>query len=415
MRGICDPQKGACAVKFFHRMGKTSGKGGAEKITLLHGWTGAELPPINAMIRSFERKHGIRVESQDMSWESLRVEIGSRIEYDPPDIFPREVGPELYELSNRELLADITDTWSESRFHDAFPDWITEMCIRRKKAIAVPVKLYTFAVWYLRRTFERYGVSPPETWDEFIELCRTLKRKGIYPVVASGWGNSIWINHILPGVAGAKFYQKLMDGEESWTDSRVIESYELLRDLTSSFFLPHPFAYDFDKEWEKLNRGEAAMMLQGDWVNGMWQNQFGYSPGRSYDFFLLPPPNPENRPTMVVGGNVWVAPALAGNLRGAKTFLGYAGSLDAHEILAREGMGILARKEVPESAYDTVLVRLRRELFSRRTVFGMQVFMPHRALAAEEKVRRETVINPRISSNEIKELLGNVGMASKSE
>ncbi|MEM2878939.1 MAG: extracellular solute-binding protein [Candidatus Hadarchaeales archaeon] len=389
------------------RGGKAAEKRSGE-IAILHGWTGAELPPVNKMIKNFERKSGILVRSEELSWESLRVEIGARIDRDPPDLFPREVGPELYELADGRKLADITDIWKENKFYDAFPDWMVEECLVGKSAIATPIKVYTFAVWYITKTFKKHGIEPPETWSEFLEVCRKLKKRGVPPMVASSWGNSIWFNHLLLGMAGPKFYQDLMEGRASWTDSRVVDAYELLKDLTDEFFLPHPFTYDFGAEWSKINRGEAAMMLQGDWMNGMWQNQYGYTPAADHDFFLLPPVNPEVRTVMVVGGNVWVTPRLAPNLKNAKRFMAYAGSLEAHEILAREGMGILARKEVPEDAYDPVLVRLRREIFSRRTAFGMWVHLHPEVIAVEERIRREVLLSPRAERDLIKGSLAEI-------
>ena len=391
--------------------GRKAAEDRGEEITLLHGWTGAELPPINRMIKNFERKYGISVRSEELSWESLRVEISARIDRDPPDVFPREIGPELSELVEGGKLSDISDVWRENKFYDAFPDWVVEKCIVGKAAVAVPIKVYTFAVWYLVKTFKRYGVEPPESWDEFLDVCQRIKKRGIFPIVASSWGNSLWLNHLLLGVGGPNFYQELMEGKLSWTDSRVLDAYELLSDLTAEFFLSHPFTYDFGAEWGKMNSGSAAMMLQGDWVNGMWQNQYGFTPGLDYDFFLLPSVNPATRITMVVGGNVWVTPKLASHPKSAKKFMAYAGSVEAHEIMARSGMGILARKELPEAAYDDVLVRLRRELFSRRTAFGVSVFLPPEVMSAEERARREILLNPRIGREGMREALKEVDMS----
>ncbi len=375
-------------------------------ISLYHGWAGPELPPVKALIKKFEMRHpGVTVNVTELPWETLRVEVSATIEYSPPDIFPREVGPELSEFAEAGRLADITDVWRKERFYDAFPYWMVEKCALGRSMVAVPVKIYTFAVWYLEDVFRKYRVEPPETWDEFIDVCKTLKKRGIAPIVASSWGNSIWFNHLLLGVAGANFYQRLIEGSERWSDEKVVDTYELLRELVRDFFLPHPLAHDFPTAWMKLNNREAAMILQGDWLNGMWQHEYRYTPGKQYNFFLLPPAREEVGRTMVVGGNVWVAPKKARNLKDAKKFLGYAGSLEAHRIMARKGMGIMAHKEVPEAVYDPMLVRLRRELFSRRTAFALPVMLSQKVMDAEEGIRKKVILEKRVGRWEIRELL----------
>lgn len=381
-------------------------RGASKELTVYHGWTGYEHTPVVAMLQKFMKNNpGMKVNVQEMAWETLRVEIASRIDSDPPDVFPREVGLELSELMRAEKLADLTDVWNRGDLYEAFPDWITESCTLDHRMLAIPVKFYTFAVWYIPEVFRKYKLSPPRDWNEFLEICNKLRKSGITPIVASPWGSLLWFNHLLLGIGGLDFYNRLMRGKERWVDTRVVEAYELLKELTHRFFLPHPFAYNFPETWEKVQRREAAMILQGDWVNGMWQHRYGCSPGVDYDFFLLPPVYRESRFTLVVGGNVWVVPKRARNLEGAKQFLAYAASLEAQELMARKNMGILARKDVPEKVYDPVLVRLRRELFSRRTAFTMGMLLPWEVLAAEERVRREAVLAPETDRRKLADML----------
>ena len=97
--------------------------------------------------------------------------------------------------------------------------------------------------------------------------------------------------------------------------------------------------------WVRLNNCEAAMQLQGDWVNGMWQREYGYKPCKEYDYFLIPPIDPKIGQVAVVGGNAWIIPKNTPRRVHAKTFVEYAGSLEAHELMARNGMGILAHQK----------------------------------------------------------------------
>ncbi len=272
----------------------------------------------------------------------------------------------------------------------------------------VPSKEFTFAVWYLKDVFKEKGLHPPKTWDRFLKLCEELKEEGMYPIVSSGWGTSLWFVHVLTGLSGPEFYTDLVEGNESWTDPEVVKAYQWLKKLVDEYFYPDPYAYSFPTAWMKLNEREAAMQLQGDWVSGMWQRAYNYSAGDDYDCFILPPINPRTGHTMVVGGNAWVAFGRTRDREKAIKFLEYAGSREAHELLAKKGMGILSRKDVPSKVYDKVLKKLRNRLSKSRRVPEFGVYLPQEFINFEGKRRLRMLLSPTITAQKIRELLNEV-------
>ena len=384
-------------------------------LELFHFWTGPEQPPVDAFIDRFEEKNpDIKVSRNALDWGSHMLITGTRIkEGNPPDVFINEIGHFITRFVRGKQLEDLTDLWGEQGFSDVFPHWFKEGCSFNGRVYGVPSKQYIFAVWYLTDVFEEHGVKPPKTWDDFLEVCKTFKEAGIPPIISSGWGTALWFRHILGRIGGTEFYNGLMRGEESWTDSRVIEAYEMLRDLLREYFCPSPFGYNFILAWMRLNKREAAMQLQGDWLDGMWRRKFNYTPQVEYDCFLLPPIDPRVGRLAVISGNAWVMPKKAPHPEETKAFMRYAGSLEGQEILAREGMGILARKDVPKEAYNPLLAKLREEVTKNSVVLDMGTMLPPKVVSTEELQRMRIVSNPTIKRKEIKEIGAAIEMAAK--
>lgn len=60
------------------------------------------------------------------------------------------------------------------------------------------------------------GVEPPTTWDDFIKLCNTLKKKGINPLTngigSTPWMASGWFDYLNLRINGAPYHRELLAG-----------------------------------------------------------------------------------------------------------------------------------------------------------------------------------------------------------
>lgn len=48
--------------------------------------------------------------------------------------------------------------------------------------IFVPTKYYWWSVFYKKSAFDDWGVSAPETWEDFLALCEDLKGQEVNPL-----------------------------------------------------------------------------------------------------------------------------------------------------------------------------------------------------------------------------------------
>ncbi|MEM2878344.1 MAG: extracellular solute-binding protein [Candidatus Hadarchaeales archaeon] len=382
------------------------------ELRLYHFWPGPEQPPVNQLIALFTKKHpGVRVSQNILEWWVYAAAMPRHIARGMCDVMITEAGQMLQSFASVGLISELTEIWEENSYEKMFPEWISKRCMIDGEVYGIPAKLYTFCIWYKKEIFKSHGLKPPETWDEFIEICERLKKTGLYPIISGGDGTSDWLINILARVGGKKFYDGLVEGRESWIDSRVITSYEMLRDISRDFFYPHPFGLDWRTAFSRFNAGAAAMMLQGDWVNTVMFYENGYRPGVEYDCFPLPPVDRKSGQVMVVGGNAWVVPRNSEAPDLAREFIEFTCSSEAQNAMARFGMGIMPTR-VPARYYNPITRKLIDEL-KGETVYNMSASMPKKLRGLEQLLRMRIVLNPHIEAQEIKDLMTEMEIAAK--
>ncbi len=401
------------AAKRRIKKGKT--KPATKKVVeISHFWAEAEEQPLDALVNRFEKKHPtLKIRQNIMDWWTYRDTMKRQMVEAPPDVVVCNLGDTLPRFVKNDQLADLMDVWEKHDLFDAFPEWVKENCSFRGKMYGVPSKCFTYAVWYLTDVFKEHKIKPPKTWGEFLNVCESFKKAGVYPIMAGKDETFDWFSNILVRIGGPELYDGLSKGTKSWRDPKVIKAYEILRDLSIKYFYPHPFGFNSPMAWRKLNMREAAMYLRGDWVNGMWQREYHYTPGVEYDYFLLPPIDQRIGQVMVVGGDAWMLPKAARHPREAREFIEYAGSLEAHELLARNGMGILTHKDVPKKAYDSISLRLHNELSKYPTVHEMGAALSLKIASIEQAQRMKILLNPTIRRDAIEDLASEIEIISK--
>ena len=66
------------------------------------------------------------------------------------------------------------------------PDLIRSMAVDGIHYCVIPLDFCDAAVYYNKDIFDRYGLKPPSTWDEWIEVCTVLEEHDILPIAVSG-------------------------------------------------------------------------------------------------------------------------------------------------------------------------------------------------------------------------------------
>lgn len=269
----------------------------------------------------------------------------------PPDVITWFAGNRAMFFVEKDLILDITDVWEEADLYTTFPKGFQSISFKDGKAYFLPDTYYGWAMYYRKSIFDQYNLTPPKTWDEFLNVCATLKENGITPITIGTkyrWTAAGWFDYLNMRVNGPAFHMGLMFGEEKYTDERVLKVFETWRELLDNgYFLDNAASYSWQEAVQFMVKGEAAMYLMGQFILDSVPDDIE----GDMDFFQFPIIDPdvpvgEDAPT-----DGYMIPKKAKNVEDAKKFLKFLSSVEAQRIQVEKVGRIVTNKDVPLDLY----------------------------------------------------------------
>lgn len=289
-------------------------------ITLWDGMTDGDGNTLmQALADGFAAEHGIQVERVVMKMEDLRTTIKAAINSgEGPDVFSYEIGAGyLGVLANSGLAFDLTSYAADHGWDQLFMDNAISSCTFNGKLYGIGNELEALGVFYNRATFEKYGLKEPETYEEFEEICATLKEKGELPIMVDDldqWPGyhyeSLWTN----AFAGCDTMNEILALKQSFNQDKLAEGLDKLHEIvTNGWTIDAPLAMAHDDARKMFLSGKAAMYPTGTWEVATFGGEEGL--GDDCGFFFLPSPSgTETSGVFGLGGSFVV------NAKSDKTF-----------------------------------------------------------------------------------------------
>lgn len=340
-------------------------------VSFLHYFSDSLSGGVNEMARSFDSqsKH-YSLKAVSLDHEAFKTSIQDTLKAgNPPDLYSYWAGARTASLI--EHLAPIDDIWAQAQLEQYFsPALINAAVEYQGQKYLLPLTQHFIGIFYNKRLFEAHGLLPPDTWDDFLALCETLKNAGVTPIALGArdkWPAQFWFDYLLLRTAPHEFRQALMSGEASFNDQRVKAVFARWKVLIDRGYFnrdPHPNNLAWDSGANAmLLRGEAAMTLMGTWNIGYFtQAAHAWEAGKDFDFFPFPLIDP-NLPKVAMGPiDGLILPKRAANPAGARQVMAYLAGIEAQQLFS-QGSGALApNRRVPETAYSDMQRRVRAEI-----------------------------------------------------
>lgn len=242
----------------------------AVTLTVIGPWAGPEMEKFLPVLKEFEQKTGIKIEYKIYRAEDLANLLPAQFaaRKTPGDVifmwasFIREYGQKGHILS----LSGVVD---ETKFLPGALD-----------AVKVGNQLYGSAYtgkvkpgfWYRKSFFAKHNLTPPETWEEFVELLEKIKKiPGIKAPIASGdgvgWPLSDVTEHFLISFGGPELQLDLIEGNIKWNSNLVMKGMTKLVSLLEKKYFGEPTEWTLVlKQWWN---GDYALYFMGSWITGM--------------------------------------------------------------------------------------------------------------------------------------------------
>jgi ABC-type glycerol-3-phosphate transport system substrate-binding protein len=254
----------------------------------------------------------------------------------PPDFLTWFAGNRARFFIDKGLIMDISDVWEEQGWNNSYPKGFKAMSSVDGKQYFLPTAWYWWAVYYRPSVFEKYNLTPPESWDELMTVCETLKSNGITPFTIGTkyrWTAAAWFDYFNMRINGPEFHINLMLGKESYTDKRVKDVFTRWGQMIDKgYFIENPAAYTWAEAIPFMADESAGMYLMGDFIRDSFPEELV----SDLDFFRFPiidasVPVGEDAPT-----DGYFIPAQSKNPEAAKALLAWFGSKEAQDYTAKK-------------------------------------------------------------------------------
>ncbi|KAF2956704.1 extracellular solute-binding protein [Marinitoga sp. 38H-ov] len=314
----------------------------------------------------------------------LRTWLNSK---EAPDVVTWFAGERMRYFAEKGLLLPLDDVFTDMSFEDYFPGSFKSASEYNGKIYFLPFTWYWWSVYYNTEVFEKYNLTPPVTWSQFLNICEVLKENGVTPITIGTkylWPTGGWFDYLDMRVNGYDFHMDLTAGKIPYTDERVKKVFEYWKQLVDNgYFLENHSSYTWQDAASFLFRGEAGMYLMGQFIKDVAPAEVK----DKLDFFRFP----------IIDGNVGVyeetpidgfmVPAKANNPDGAKEFIKFLASKEVQDMYSKELGRLAANKDVtPPDAHaqkgldlvlasDGVAQFYDRDTDPEMATFGMNKFV----------------------------------------
>lgn len=235
---------------------------------------------------------GIIIEHEYMNSRQYDQKIQSlAASNDLPDIMTVQMFTQYRQMAKDGLLMDLRDTdiITGGRFSDVA---LTALQIEDGTVFGTTWCMMGVGAFYNIDLFDQHGLKIPTTWEEFLNVCDTLKSAGVTPIVSSlgdDWTtmypNQCFItNYAYPDnpdydnefVAGVHKFNS-----EPWI--HTFTNFKLMYD--SGYFGDSPMGGKYEQSLSDFANGKAAMQIIGNWVIPVYRE---LNPDLNFSFFPIP-------------------------------------------------------------------------------------------------------------------------------
>ena len=252
----------------------------AEKVTIEHfDQKGGNLEALNALVTKFMEKNPNIIIKLSTPPDAETV-AGSRIASgDYPDILSHWGGEDYAKAG---LLLDLT---KEAFVQNSLPGFVESTRINGK-LYCVTLAANLFGFIYNTTMFKDHGFAIPNTWNELINLLKTIKQSGITPVALAdgaawtlGHQSNCFYANLIPDFKNTMV--KIHKGELNVQDVPAFKDVGTRLLELRNYGQPDYLGADHVQSVVDFTAGKAAMILNGNWmmeeIKGAATKEFSYS------------------------------------------------------------------------------------------------------------------------------------------
>ncbi|MGF7031228.1 extracellular solute-binding protein [Paenibacillus caseinilyticus] len=321
-------------------------------ITFQNIWPDATDPKNKLMkkvVADYEAKNpNIKIELDSLNTDQQKMKLKTQAaSKEVPDITVVNPAEQMKPFVEAGLLAPLNDMLDQNGLKGTFQQGILDYYSFNGNTYAVPDGNNIGVVYYNKELFEKGGVKVPTTFEEMVETVKTLKSKGIQPMVIGEkdtWtGSFLFMNILLRTNNGPGFLKDVAAKKKTFEDPAFTEAVSKMQDLIQAgAFQEGVTSFDYNAGENLFKTGKAAMYYMGSWATGGIETS---SVNGKVGVFKFPTVGGKGNPDeyMLAPGSGFAVSANSKHLKETKDFLNYLMINYPKEAFANKGAVGLAQ------------------------------------------------------------------------
>ncbi|MFE0255383.1 ABC transporter substrate-binding protein [Streptomyces sp. NPDC059010] len=303
---------------------------------------------------AYQKKSGITVDVNTKDSNTFQEQINSYLQGTPDDVFTWFAGYRMQFFAAKGLATPIDDVWKTIGAN--FPEAMHKLSKGEDgKYYFVPLYTYPWAIFYRKSVFKEKGYEVPTKWDDFVALCKQMKKDGLVPIAfgdKDAWPALGTFDQINFRQNGYDFHVELMAGKASWTDAKVRKAFDLWAEI-----LPYHQEGAVGRTWQDaaqtLASKKAGMYLLGTFVAQQFTDKADLD---DLDFFAFPEIDPQfGQDTVEAPTDGFMMSKSPKNKAEAVKLLQYLGTPDAEDIYLKSDPSVVhASTKADTSSYTAI-------------------------------------------------------------
>lgn len=246
-------------------------------------------------------EYGVKVEIQNITNADYKTKLTTMMASDsePDIIFTWPLGY-LENFVNGDKVVSIQKYLDEDEdWKNSFNGGILDPLTYDGEVYAIPTQQSTAIMYYNKAIFDKYGLEVPTTYDEYVQVCDTLKENGVTPVALASTADDAWlvsqyIQQLSDGIKGEDLFNSLKDGTGKWNDEGMVEAGKLFQEEVNKGYFEDGFTGVSREEAQlQFANGQTAMYFNGCWEISNLDKKENAAEAENISCFLMPAVNEE--------------------------------------------------------------------------------------------------------------------------
>ena len=249
------------------------------------------------------------------------------------DIVIWHSGERLNYYIEQGLVLNITNLWNEEKLDRLFTPINKRIVTFNKQNWAIPISYYPWGFYYNKKLFKRLEITPPQNWQQFIQVLNKVKQQNITPIYIGSknpWPVGCWFEYLNLRLNGLEYHNAFVKGEISAHDEGIKDVLEHWQQLIhSGYFFEQHQGKDLADGMPLLYREQVSMMLSGHIFKAYMSEEVLDAMG----YFTFPNIKKDVANVQVTPVDVMFIAKSSLQQEAAKNFLIYAASKDAQNLM----------------------------------------------------------------------------------